>query len=221
LAVKIRLTRMGRKKKPFYRIVVMDTRAKRDGKYIERLGIYNPMVNPPDIRIDEERVGYWIDTGALISDTVNSLLKKKGIIHKRYLKKKGLSEGEIDEEMKKWEVLQIERERRLAKEAELKGKQKKVEEPEEAKAEETGAEEVKKEEAEVEEAKAEEVKKEEVKKEETKVEETSKEEPVPSAEEVKETVDAAEEKPPENKTVEPEQDTVDQQQELDKQQEQN
>lgn len=120
MAVKIRLTRMGRKKKPFYRIVVMDTRAKRDGKFIERLGVYNPMVDPPEVTVNEERVSYWLDTGALISDTVRSLLKAKGIIYKRYLKKKGLSDGEIEEEMKKWEVLQIEKRRKAEKKAEAK-----------------------------------------------------------------------------------------------------
>jgi len=215
LAVKIRLTRMGRKKKPFYRIVVMDTRAKRDGKYIEKLGIYNPMVDPPEIQIDEERISYWIDTGALISDTVKSLMKKKGIIYKRYLKKKGLSEGEIEEEMKKWEVLQIERERRLAKEAGSKDKKKKIEEPE---AEETKEEEVKeKEEVKVEEPQVEDDKAEEAKAEETE----QKGESAPSEEEVKEETEPAKEELSEDKTVEPEQDTVDQQQEKDKQQEQN
>jgi len=124
LAVKIRLTRMGRKKRSFYRIVVTDSRTPRDGRYIESIGTYNPIVNPPEIKVLEERANYWLDHGAIPTDTVKSLLKHKGVIYKRYLRKKGFEEAKIDEEMKKWEVLQLERERRKAAENQAKKKAK-------------------------------------------------------------------------------------------------
>ncbi len=74
--VRLRLTRMGRKQQPFYRIVAADSRAPRDGRFIEAIGHYNPMQNPPDIRIDLERVDYWIGVGASPSDTVSGLIKR-------------------------------------------------------------------------------------------------------------------------------------------------
>ncbi|MFW6323779.1 MAG: 30S ribosomal protein S16 [Desulfovibrionales bacterium] len=76
MAVKIRLTRMGSKKRPFYRIVAMDSETRRDGRALEYLGFYNPMVKPSEFKIDEERVSYWIERGAQPTDTVRSLLKK-------------------------------------------------------------------------------------------------------------------------------------------------
>jgi len=67
---------MGRKKRPFYRIVAADSRSPRDGRFIERLGFYDPMQEPPDIKVDLERVDYWLGEGASPSDTVNSLINK-------------------------------------------------------------------------------------------------------------------------------------------------
>ena len=72
----IRLTRMGRKKQPFYRIVVTDSRKRRDGGWIEKIGFYNPMVSPATIVLDEERLNYWIGTGAQLSDRVRKLAGK-------------------------------------------------------------------------------------------------------------------------------------------------
>ena len=72
----IRLTRMGRKKQPFYRIVVTDSRKRRDGGWIEKIGFYNPMVSPATIVLDEERLNYWIGTGAQMSDRVRKLAGK-------------------------------------------------------------------------------------------------------------------------------------------------
>ena len=112
MAVKLRLTRMGRKKRPFYRIVVADVRAPRDGRYIEAVGTYDPLKSPPDVRVDEERMNYWLDQGAIPTDTVRSLLRRLGLIYRRNMKKRGYDEARIEEEMKKWEVLQIERRRR-------------------------------------------------------------------------------------------------------------
>ncbi len=76
MAVRLRLARMGRKKRPFYRIVAADSRSPRDGRFIERLGYYDPMQEPPDIKVDLERVDYWLGEGASPSDTVNSLITK-------------------------------------------------------------------------------------------------------------------------------------------------
>lgn len=76
----IRLTRMGAKKKPFYRIIVAEKRSKRDGRFIESVGYYDPCRNPVDLKINRERVSYWIERGAQPTDTVRSLLKSKTAI---------------------------------------------------------------------------------------------------------------------------------------------
>ncbi len=78
MAVKIRLARYGAKKKPFYRIVVADSKSPRDGKYIETVGTYNPLTDPAGVSLKGERVKYWMDQGAIPTDTVKSLLKKEG-----------------------------------------------------------------------------------------------------------------------------------------------
>ena len=72
----VRLTRMGRKKKPFYRIVVTDSRKRRDGGWIESIGYYNPVVNPKVIKFDEERLNYWISVGTQMSPTVKKITGK-------------------------------------------------------------------------------------------------------------------------------------------------
>ncbi|MBR0034546.1 MAG: 30S ribosomal protein S16 [Synergistaceae bacterium] len=79
MAVKIRLSRQGKKKAPFYRLVVADSRSPRDGKFIELIGTYNPMTEPAAVTINEERALYWLKEGALPSDTARGLLKKQGI----------------------------------------------------------------------------------------------------------------------------------------------
>ena len=79
MAVKIRLKRMGSKKKPFYRIVVADSRAPRDGKFIEEIGYYNPLTEAKEIKVDKEKVNARIKNGAKPSDTVNRLFKNNGI----------------------------------------------------------------------------------------------------------------------------------------------
>lgn len=80
MAVKIRLKRIGAKKKPFYRVVVADSRFPRDGRFIEEIGTYNPLVEPAQIKIDAETAKKWLKNGAQPTDTVKSLLKKQGII---------------------------------------------------------------------------------------------------------------------------------------------
>lgn len=78
--VKIRLTRLGKKKAPTYRIVVADSRSPRDGKFIAQIGTYNPMTDPAEVVIDAEAAKRWIANGAQPSDTVKALLKKNGIL---------------------------------------------------------------------------------------------------------------------------------------------
>lgn len=80
MAVKIRLKRVGAKKAPFYHVVVADSRSPRDGKFIEKIGTYNPMVEPAEIVLDNEKVESWLKNGAQPTDTVRSLLKKSGIV---------------------------------------------------------------------------------------------------------------------------------------------
>ena len=82
MAVKLRLLRMGAKKAPFYRIVAADSRAPRDGRFIELLGTYDPRTNPAKVTIKEEEVSKWLNNGAQPSDTVKNLLSKEGIIKK-------------------------------------------------------------------------------------------------------------------------------------------
>jgi len=71
----ISLMRMGAKGKPFYRLVVKEKRSKRDGKYLENVGTYNPMINPAEVKLNHERIQYWIGVGAQPTDTVKSLIK--------------------------------------------------------------------------------------------------------------------------------------------------
>ena len=78
--VKIRLKRMGAHKKPFYRVVVADSRSPRDGRFIEEIGYYNPMTEPATINIDEEKAKKWLGNGSQPTDTVKFLFKKNGII---------------------------------------------------------------------------------------------------------------------------------------------
>ena len=78
--VKMRLTRMGQKKAPFYRVVVADSRYPRDGRFIEEIGYYNPLTEPAEVKIDADKAKAWLVKGAQPTDTVKSLLKKSGIV---------------------------------------------------------------------------------------------------------------------------------------------
>ena len=80
MAVKMRLTRLGAKKAPFYRVIVADSRSPRDGRFIEEIGYYNPLTNPVEIKIDADKAKKWIDNGAQPTETVKALLKKSGIV---------------------------------------------------------------------------------------------------------------------------------------------
>ncbi len=82
MAVTIRLTRMGAKKKPFYRLVVADSRFPRDGRFVDVVGTYDPNPDPPAVKVDQEKIETWLKRGAHPSTTVKSLLKKSGLLKK-------------------------------------------------------------------------------------------------------------------------------------------
>ena len=89
MAVKLRLKRMGAKKQPFYRIVAADSRSPRDGRFIESVGTYNPLVSPAEVKIDEELAMKWLKSGATPTDTVKNIFSKSGIMKKFAEEKKG------------------------------------------------------------------------------------------------------------------------------------
>ncbi len=91
--VKIRLRRMGAKKRPFYRVVVADARSPRDGRFIEEIGYYDPTKEPAIIKIDEEKAIRWINNGAQPTDTARSLLRKTGVLNKVHEQKQQRAEA--------------------------------------------------------------------------------------------------------------------------------
>ena len=96
MATKIRLQRHGRKAYPFYKIVVADSRAPRDGKFIEKIGTYNPNTDPATVDLDFDRALYWLNTGAQPSDTARSILSHEGVLLKKHLLA-GVKKGAFDE----------------------------------------------------------------------------------------------------------------------------
>ena len=102
MAVKLRLRRMGKKKQPIYKVVAADERSPRDGKFIEAIGLYNPITDPATIDIKEERALYWLGVGAQPTTTVKGLLSRQGILYKRELLRSGLSEEEVAVKLDEW-----------------------------------------------------------------------------------------------------------------------
>jgi len=106
MATKIRLARHGKKGKPFYHIVTADARAPRDGKYIERIGSYNPNTNPATIEFNFDRALHWVSVGAQPTDTVRAMLSYRGVLYKNHLlngvKKGALTEAQVEEKFNKW-----------------------------------------------------------------------------------------------------------------------
>lgn len=106
MPVKIRLTRRGRKKAPFYHIVIADSRAPRDGRFIESIGKYNPITNPATIELDFDRALDWLQKGAQPTDTCRSILSYKGVMMKKHLlegvKKGALTEDQAEEKFQSW-----------------------------------------------------------------------------------------------------------------------
>jgi len=99
VAVKLRLTRMGRKKRPFYRIVAVDSRVRRDGQYIEALGTYNPLTTPATLEVNHEAALKWLGHGAQATDTVRSLLSKAGVMLAHDLTKRGATPEQVAEKV--------------------------------------------------------------------------------------------------------------------------
>lgn len=114
MATRIRLQRFGKKNQPFYHIVIADGRAPRDGRFIEKIGTYNPLTHPADIKINFDRALYWVECGASPSDTVRSILKREGVYVMKHLKG-GVAKGafsEIEAE-RKFEAWKTEKESKL------------------------------------------------------------------------------------------------------------
>ncbi|MFC1222650.1 30S ribosomal protein S16 [Pedobacter sp. BG31] len=106
MATKIRLQRFGKKGKPFFHVVVADSRSPRDGKFIERLGSYNPNTNPATIEINFEKTLAWVNSGAQPTDTARAILSYKGVLYKKHLeggvKKGALTQEQADEKFAAW-----------------------------------------------------------------------------------------------------------------------
>lgn len=130
---------MGRKKRPFYRIVIADSRSPRDGRFIKSIGYYNPTQEPIDLKIDEEKAIKWLKNGAIPTETVKSLFRMKGITLKFDLIKKGFPENKIREEFQKHQLLQEERKKRSALLKEIKNKTVKTKEEQQNNTEENGS----------------------------------------------------------------------------------
>ncbi len=142
MPVKMRLTRHGRKRYAYYHIVVADSRAPRDGRYIERIGFYNPNTNPATINLDFDKAYDWLTKGAQPTDTVRAILSYKGVLYKKHLMG-GVKKGAFDEEEAKRRLEQWITE----KELKIRSKKESIETDEEAKMKKLLAAETKKKEA--------------------------------------------------------------------------
>ena len=125
MATKIRLKRIGRRNRPFYRLVIMDARKRRDGAAIEEVGWYNPTAKDEMYSLKEDRILHWLQEGAQPTDTAHDILRTAGLAHKWHLMKQGLDEADVEKEMKKWalereDVLKRRHQRAEAKIAEKK-----------------------------------------------------------------------------------------------------
>ncbi len=109
MAVRLRLRRVGKKKMPIYHIVAADSRAARNGKFLEIVGRYEPLQHPAAVTATEERVFYWLKVGALPTDTVRSLLQRSGLWMKWSMTKKGKDPAFIATEMEKWKMAEAEK----------------------------------------------------------------------------------------------------------------
>jgi len=117
MATKIRLQRHGRKGHPFYPIVIADSRAPRDGRFIERIGSYDPNTNPATVTLDFDRALYWLEVGAQPTDTVRSILRKNGVLYMKHLRG-GVKKGAFNEEeaQRKFEAWKAGHDKNVAKE---------------------------------------------------------------------------------------------------------
>jgi small subunit ribosomal protein S16 len=125
MATTIRLTRLGKKKRPFYRLIVVDSRNRRDGAATEQLGYYNPFADPYECKIDAGGTIAWLKLGAGLSDTARSLLRNEGVLLRWHLEKQGVPTEEIDGQVeafrsarrKKFEVVRVEKRRKADEKA--------------------------------------------------------------------------------------------------------
>tara|TARA_Y100001947_G_scaffold89364_1_gene76098 strand:+ start:933 stop:1592 length:660 start_codon:yes stop_codon:yes gene_type:complete len=104
LATKIRLKRIGRRNRPFYRLIVIDSRKQRDGAAIEEVGWYNPIDDGHSYDLKGDRILHWLSQGAVPTNAAHKLMRRAGIAHRWHLMQQGMDEAEIDKEMKKWEL---------------------------------------------------------------------------------------------------------------------
>lgn len=104
MSTTIRLTRMGRKKHPFYRLIVTDSRNRRDGAFIANLGYYNPFIEPLEVKLHEQEIIAWLKKGATTSSTAKSLMKREGVLYRWELERSGLAQNEIDAKVAAWKA---------------------------------------------------------------------------------------------------------------------
>ncbi len=128
MAVKIRLFRVGKKKNPIYRVVVMDSKKPRNGEYIEKIGFYNPLTDPAEITIDKEKALSWLKKGAIPTDTVQNLFQKTGVALEYHLQKNKADEKTRQVEIQKWELAKKVTEEKIRLESEIKLKKQAEEE---------------------------------------------------------------------------------------------
>jgi small subunit ribosomal protein S16 len=105
---------MGKKKRPFYRLVVMDSRKRRDGAYLANLGYYNPFVEPFEVKLHVDQIIHWLRQGATISQTARSLLKSQGVLYRFSLLRQGMSPEQIEQAMSAWQASATARDARRA-----------------------------------------------------------------------------------------------------------
>ncbi len=134
--VKLRLKRMGKKAYPVYKIVAADSRSPRDGRFIEAVGHYNPNAEPAVVTLKDERVSYWLNSGAQPTDTVRSILSREGFMLKLHLTRKGADETKINDEYNKF-IADRSRKAETAKAKKIRRKENKAKKEAEAKAEKT------------------------------------------------------------------------------------
>ncbi len=134
--VKLRLKRMGKKAYPVYKIVAADSRSPRDGRFIESVGHYNPNAEPAVVTLKDERVSYWLNSGAQPTDTVRSILSREGFMLKLHLTRKGADETKITDEYNKF-IADRSRKAETAKAKKVRRKENKAKKEAEAKAEKT------------------------------------------------------------------------------------
>ena len=208
MATKIRLKRIGRRNRPFYRLVVMDERSRRDGAAIEQLGWFNPLErnDEKNFALNDERIIHWLKEGAQTTETAHNLLKRTGLTYRWHLIRQGLDEKAVEKEMKKWALERVEVEKSRTDKA-----SNKAEEKQKAAEEEAPVEEASDESSETEEASTKEKDEPEA---ETDVEEETSEDEEPESE-------VKEEEPVEEKAVETTEEETEPEQETDEASEDN